>query len=110
LASRWFCLGLARLGPGDLRVPGDDGAAQGSALRHIEATVGATRIGLLAGEHAPEPVPLHLRQMLDEAGQREARRWHGCGGGLLIVQALALDGEGGAVTERPGRPIVSWPA
>jgi hypothetical protein len=35
--------------------------------------------------------------VLDEAGQGEAGRRHRGGGGLLIVQALALDSQRGAV-------------
>ena len=52
--------------------------------------------------------------MLDEAGQREARRRHGYDGGLLIVLALALDGEGGAVkspgTVQPSLPVADGKA
>jgi hypothetical protein len=96
-------------GAADLRAPGGKGVAQGGALSQFEAAVGAIRIslrvvdgrGLFCGEHSAEPVPLNLRHVLDEAGQCEGRGRHGRGGGLLIVQALALHGEGGAVEVKP---------
>jgi hypothetical protein len=96
-------------GAGDLRAPGGEGVAQGGALSQFEAAVGAIRIslrvvdgrGLFCGEHPTEPVPLNLRHVLNEAGQCEGGGRHGRGGGLLIVQALALHGEGGAVEVKP---------
>jgi hypothetical protein len=39
--------------------------------------------------------------VLDQAGQGEAGRRHGGGGGLLIVQAIALDRQRGAVKVEP---------
>src|SRR5262249_8858920 len=41
------------------------------------------------------------RGALDQAGQRELRRRHGRGGGLLVVEPLALHREGGAVEFKP---------
>ena len=94
---------------GDLRAPGGQGIAQGGVLGQFEAAVGTMRVGLrvvnwrdlFSGEHPAEPVPLHLRHVLDETGQCEAGRRHGRGGGLIIVQALALHREGRAVKVKP---------
>jgi hypothetical protein len=102
-------VGAVLASAGDLRAPGGESVAQGGALGQFEAAVGTIRIGLrvvdrrglFSGEHPAEPVPLHLRHVLDEACQREAGRRHGRDGGLLIVQALALQGEGGAVKVKP---------
>jgi hypothetical protein len=95
--------GAALAGAGDLGAPGGEGVAQGGALGQFEAAVGTMRIclrvvdgrSLFSGEHPAEPVPLDFRHVLDEAGQREGGRRRGCGGGLLIVEAVALHGEGG---------------
>jgi hypothetical protein len=85
--------GAVLAGAGDLRAPGGEGVGEGGAGGQFEAAVGTIRIGqrvvdrrgLLPREHPAEPVPLHLRHVLDEAGRREAGRRHGRGRGLLIV-------------------------
>jgi beta-galactosidase len=76
----------------------------GVLLDHVDVDPGVRvvdRRRRFAGEYAAEPVPLHLRHVLDQAGQRQAGRRHGRRGGLLGVQALALAGEGGAVELEP---------
>ena len=59
------------------------------------------RRGLFSSQHSAEPVPLHLRHVLNEAGQCEAGRRHGRCGALLIAHALALHGQGGPVEVKP---------
>jgi hypothetical protein len=96
-------------GPVDLRSPRSHGVPQGCAVSQFETAVWAIRVGLrvVDGRHMfssqdpAEPVPLHLRHVLNEPGQCEVRGWHGRGGGLLIIHALALHGQGDAVEVKP---------
>ena len=55
-----------------------------------------------AGEHPLEPVPFDLGQMLDESEQRHLRGRRRGEAYLLVVEALALEGECGAVEVEPG--------